>query len=149
MVVNVTQPVAPTPLALNVSVTAGLGTFTDGLAQTYTSTVAATVSSPGPAVLTIADLTGVGTPGHLYNPANGGFSLVHAIQAQGASSAPNATGFGPAAVSASQLTLLSYSSTVSNDTPTVTLAQTIDANEGLHSGAYSKTLTFTLTTPSP
>jgi hypothetical protein len=52
-------------------------------------------------------------------------------------------------VGAAPLGLRSWSGPVSNDNVTVDLGQTIGANDPLRTGAYSKTLTFTLSTTSP
>jgi hypothetical protein len=38
---------------------------------------------------------------------------------------------------------------VSNDPVTITFGQHVNANDALRTGAYSKTLTFTLSTTSP
>ena len=46
-------------------------------------------------------------------------------------------------------TVLSYSAPVANDAVTVSFQQAIGANDALRTGAYSKTLTFTLSTTSP
>ena len=54
------------------------------------------------------------------------------------------------AVSGSPLTLKTWSAPVSNDPVTVAFTQSIGANdERLRTGAYSKTLTFTLSTTQP
>jgi hypothetical protein len=42
-----------------------------------------------------------------------------------------------------------YSGPVSNDVVTIDFKQSIGANEPLRTGAYSKTLTFTLSTTTP
>ncbi len=57
--------------------------------------------------------------------------------------------FAPVTASASPLTLLSYPKEIANDVVTVTFRQRISATEGLRSGTYSKTLTFTLSTTQP
>jgi hypothetical protein len=46
-------------------------------------------------------------------------------------------------------TLHTYSGPVSNDPLTIRLKQPIGASEPLRTGAYSKTLTFTLSTTAP
>ena len=51
--------------------------------------------------------------------------------------------------SASPTALLSYPGPVSNDTVTLAFRQQIGANDALRTGAYSKTLTFTLSTTTP
>jgi hypothetical protein len=42
-----------------------------------------------------------------------------------------------------------WTAPVSNDTVNITYKQTIKANDPLRTGAYSKTLTFTLSTTQP
>jgi hypothetical protein len=83
-------------------------------------------------------------PGHLVN---GTFSLPQALQAQATS--PAGTSAGMAAVGASPATLLTYAAPVSNDAVALAFKQTIGANDALRTGAYSKTLTFTLSTTNP
>ena len=51
--------------------------------------------------------------------------------------------------SASPTSLLTYSGPSSNDSVTLNFKQTIGANDALRTGAYSKTLTFTLSTTTP
>ncbi len=46
-------------------------------------------------------------------------------------------------------TLLTYSGPVSNDPAIVTFQQHVDAGDALRTGAYAKTLTFTLSTSTP
>ena len=45
--------------------------------------------------------------------------------------------------------MLSYAGPMSNDAVTVALPAGIGANDALRTGAYSKTLTFTLSTTQP
>jgi hypothetical protein len=68
----------------------------------------------------------VSDPGHLTN---GAFSLPEALQV---TMTPNSWG-GP----------------VSNGTSTIAFSQHIGANDALRTGAYSRTLTFTLSTTTP
>jgi hypothetical protein len=49
----------------------------------------------------------------------------------------------------SPLALLTYAGPVSNDAVTLGCRQHIGASQGLRTGTYSKTLTFTLSTTSP
>ena len=49
----------------------------------------------------------------------------------------------------SPLNLLSHSGPVTNDAVTIGLRQHVTANQALRTGAYSKTLTFTLSTTTP
>ena len=57
---------------------------------------------------------------------------------------------GPVGGSAAPLTLLTYRApTPGSDTATLNFKQSISATEPLRTGAYSKTLTFTLSTTTP
>ena len=51
--------------------------------------------------------------------------------------------------SAAPTLLASWAAPVSNDLVTVTFTQHISRTDALRTGAYSKTLTFTLTTTTP
>jgi hypothetical protein len=111
----------PATLSLTPGAPATFGAFTPGLAKDYTaSTTANVISSAGDAALTVSD------PGHLTN---GAFALPEPLQ-----------------VSFSKST---WSAPVSNDAVAVTFKQQIKANDALRTGAYSKTLTFTLSTTTP
>ena len=92
------------------------------MAQDYTATTTANViSTAGDAALTVSD------PGRLTQ------RRVLAAVAAGRSSSRRSTWAAP----------------VSNDPVTVTFKQHIGANDALRTGAYSKTLTFTLSTTTP
>jgi hypothetical protein len=78
------------------------------------------ISTAGDAALTVSD------PGHL---ANGTFTLPEALRVE---IAPNA-----------------WTAPVSNGTSTITFRQHIGTTDALRTGAYSKTLTFTLSTTMP
>ena len=92
-----------------------------GVAREYTaSTTANVISSAGDATLSFSD------PGRLTN---GAFSLAQPLQVA--------------------LSKSTWNTPVSNDTVTVSFTQAIGADEALRTGAYSKTLTFTLSTTSP
>jgi hypothetical protein len=100
---------------------ATFGAFTPGVTKDYTATTTATViSTAGDAALSVSD------PGHLMN---GTFALP----------SPLAVSFSKAA----------WTGPVSNDLVTVTFKQHIDSTDALRTGAYSKTLTFTLSTTTP
>ena len=111
----------PATLSLTLGAPASFGAFTPGVAKEYTaSTTATVVSTAGDAALSVSD------PGHL---ANGVFSLAQ-----------------PLSVSLSRS---AWSAPVSNDVVDVRFEQAIGANEPLRTGAYTKTLTFTLSTTNP
>jgi hypothetical protein len=84
------------------------------------STTANVISTAGDATLTSSD------PGHLMN---GTFALPSPLEVSFSRSAWNAP--------------------VSNDAVTIGFKQHIGANDALRTGAYSKTLTFTLSTTTP
>jgi len=111
----------PPTLSLTLGSAASFGAFTPGVARTYTASTTATVtSSAGDAALAVSD------PGHLVN---GAFTLPQPLQ-----------------VSLSKAT---WSAPVSNDAVTVGFTQRVEATDALRTGAYSKTLTFTLSTTQP
>ncbi|MBE2318009.1 chitobiase/beta-hexosaminidase C-terminal domain-containing protein [Solirubrobacter sp. CPCC 204708] len=115
----------PATLALNVD-GGSFGQFIPGVAQTYTAESTATViSTAGNATLTVADQS-ANKPGHLVN---GAFSLAQPLQGLGV--------------------IKTWDAPVSNDRVTVTLSQAIGRDEPLRTGAYSKTLTYTLSTTQP
>ena len=108
-------------------------------ATTSRSTSATVISTAADATLSVADPSSNAT-GRLVN---GSFSLAQPLQAGtfgnyaavGGSSNPTA--------------IHSYAGPVSNDQVTIGFKQSIGANEGLRTGTYSKTLTFTLSTTNP
>src|SRR5262249_8024944 len=110
----------PATLSLSVG-SASFGVFTPGVDRTYTAqTTANVISTAGDAALSVSD------PGHLTN---GAFSLPEALQVS--------------------LSKASWTGPVSNDAVAVAFTQHIGANDALRTGAYSRTLTFTLSTTSP
>jgi hypothetical protein len=136
----------PATLSLSLAPSASLGSFTPGMARDYETNVAATLTSTaGDATLSVADPSANAT-GRLVN---GTFSLSSPLQARATNSANTSTAFAPITGSASPLTLLTYPGPISLDQVTIGFKQPILANEGLRTGAYTKTLTFTLSTTSP
>jgi hypothetical protein len=116
----------PATLALTLGAAAQFGPFTPGLAKEYTATTAATViSSAGDATLTVTDPSSTAT-GHLVN---GAFSLPQPLQGLGV--------------------VKTWTAPTSNEAVPVTFKQAIGATDALRTGAYSKTLTFTLSTTTP
>ena len=111
----------PATLALTLGPAATFGTFVPGVANDYTATATANViSSAGDAALTVSD------PGHLMN---GTFSLAEPLRVSFSKSA--------------------WTAPVSNDVVTILAKQLVKATDPLRTGAYSKTLTFTLSTTNP
>ena len=103
--------------------------------------MAATVTSTSEdAALSVIDPSSTAT-GRL---ANGAHALAAPLQvnADGGAFAPLRTDNGP-------LALLSWNGPVSNRTVQLGFKQSIAANEGLRTGTYGKTLTYTLSTTQP
>ena len=111
----------PATLALTLGAPASFGAFVPGVAAEYTATTTANViSTAGDATLSVSD------PGHLTN---GAFSLPQPLRVEFSKSTWNAP--------------------TSNESVTVTFKQAIGSTDALRTGAYSKTLTFTLSTTNP
>jgi hypothetical protein len=110
----------PATLSLTLGPAASFGTFTPGVARTYTASTTATVTSTaGDAGLTV-------TSGTL---ANGPFTLASPVVVTPAKTA--------------------WAGPVSNDSFAVAFAQSIGASEPLRTGRYSTDVTFTLATTAP
>jgi len=110
----------PATLSLTLGAPASFGAFTAGVDKTYEATTTANViSTAGDATLT--------TDGGTLS--NGAFSLSEPLQ----------IAFSKAA----------WSAPASNDPVTITFKQHIGAMQPLRTGAYSKTVTFTLATTTP
>ena len=130
----------PATLALTLGPAATFGAFTPGVSKDYTAAQSANViSSAGDATLSVADPSSTAT-GHLVN---GTFSLPSALQASAGGAAADVGG------SSAPTQLKTWSAPVSNDPVTVTFSQHVSANDALRTGAYAKTLTFTLSTTTP
>jgi predicted deacylase len=121
----------PATLSLSLGAPANFGAFTPGVAKDYTaSTTATVISTAGDATLSASDPSTV-APGHLVN---GTFSLPQSLQVAG-STLPS--------------TIKTYAGPVSNDQVAIDFKQSIGAGDALRTGAYTKTLTFTLSTTAP
>jgi hypothetical protein len=146
---SVTSPLSgtvPPTLSLAIGNAASLGNFTLGVAADYTASLPATVTSTaGDATLTAADPSAI-APGHL---ANGAYTLAQPLQVGATNAANPAASFAPLAGAASPLTLLTWTGPVSNDAVTVDFKQSIGAGDTLRTGAYAKSVVFTLTTGQP
>ena len=111
----------PATLALTLGAVRDVRRLHAGLTKDYTTeTTANVLSTAGDATLSVSD------PGHLTN---GAFAL------------PS-----PLVVEFSKAT---WTAPVTNDPVTIAFKQHIDASDALRTGAYSKTLTFTLSTTTP
>ncbi len=136
----------PATLSLSLGAPATFGAFTPGIAKDYlASTTANVISTAGDATLAVADPSSSNT-GHLVN---GTFALPQALQANGMRPGGTAGAYAPVGGSASPTTLATYDGPVSNEVATIGFKQPIAANDALRTGAYSKTLTFTLSTTTP
>jgi len=138
-----------TPPTLNLTLGAPgmFAPFVPGVGTDYTTTVAAQIlSTAGNAQLSVADSSATQT-GHLVN---GTFVLAAPLQIAGTrpTTPPAAPVFAAVGGSANPTTLITFDDIV-NETDTITLKQPIGQTESLRTGAYSKTLTFTLSTTNP
>jgi hypothetical protein len=133
-------------LSLTTGTPATFGAFTPGLAKDYTATTTANViSTAGDAALSVSDPSSTAT-GHLTN---GTFSLPSALQAKATSASGAGGALRDVGGSAAPTPLLTYSGPASNDAVSLGFQQHIGATDALRTGAYSKTLTFTLSTTTP
>jgi hypothetical protein len=137
----------PATLALSLGSPAAFAAFTPGMDRSYDATSVATViSSAGDAALSVSDPSANAT-GRLVN---GAFSLLEPLQARATSAAGLGGSLMPLSTTAgSPLTLLTYAAPASNDAVTVAFHQHVGSTQALRTGAYSKTLTFTLSTTTP
>jgi hypothetical protein len=133
----------PATLSLTLGAPASFGAFTPGVTKTYeAATTANVISTAGNATLSVADPSPTAT-GHLVN---GAFSLPQPLQARARNAANTGTAYNNVG---SNLNLLTYDGPVSNDAVDLQFSQLINANDALRTGAYAKTLTFTLSTTAP
>ncbi len=136
----------PATLSLSVGPAATFAPFIPGVAQTYeAATTANVISSAGDALLSVADPSSQNT-GHLVN---GTFALPQPLQARARNAANTGTAYNNVGSSASPLNLLTYNGPISNDQVALQFSQRINQTDALRTGAYSKTLTFTLSTTQP
>ncbi len=77
------------------------------------------------------------------------FALPQTLQARGRNAANTATTYANVGSSATPTSLLTYTGPASNDVVTVGFSQLVNSTDALRTGAYSKTLTFTLSTTTP
>jgi glucose/arabinose dehydrogenase len=135
----------PKTLGLSFSSTGAVfGGFVPGVGNTYAASIAATVTSTLPdAALGVVDQSAV-SPGRLVN---GTTPLANPLRVRANNAANPSTSM--QTISATPVTLLSWTAPVSNDPVTVTFNQTIGATEPLKAGAYTKTVTFTLSSTTP
>jgi hypothetical protein len=136
----------PATLSLTLGTPASFAPFTPGVTKPYeAATTAKVISTAGDATLSVADPSSFQT-GHLVN---GTFFLPQPLQARARNAANTGTAYNNVGSSASPLNLLTYSGPVSNDEVALQFSQLINATDALRTGAYTKTLTFTLSTTTP
>jgi hypothetical protein len=137
----------PATLSLALGTPASFGAFIPGVTADYTANMTANViSTAGDATLSVSDPGSTAT-GHLVN---GSFSLPQPLQAHAAGAHGATVGaLTPVGSSANPLALLTYAAPVSNDAVAIDFKQSIGATDALRTGAYAKTLTFTLSTTTP
>jgi len=125
MIETTVSGTVPATLSLQLAAVPSFGAFVPGVARTYAVTSSATVTSTaGDATLSVGD-------GRL---ANGTFTLAQPVRVNG-TPAPGIVKTWTAPTTAERVDL--------------TFEQAIGADEPLRTGAYAKTLTFTLSTTSP
>lgn len=143
--------IAPAPASAAFGVTLGpapqLPAFVPGEDATSTTTLAATVETDDPALLTVQDV-GAPVPGHLHQP--GGAVLSQPLTVGAQTTAPGASGSAPTALGATPVTLVTYTSPLAvPDAVSISLTQRIAADEPLRTGRYGASLLFTLTAATP
>jgi hypothetical protein len=134
--------IVPSVLGLTVN-ELKFGSFTPGVAQTYTGTTTALATSSWQnAALTVYDEDpNTATNGRLIN----GTSIIPRDM-----DVLNNTGVYQALGNATaQRTVATWTTPISNAAATITLRQVINATDVLQSGEYAKTLTFALSTTTP
>ena len=136
----------PATLSLTLGQAAAFPPFTPGVDGVYNaSTTANVISSAGDGALSVSDPSSTNT-GKLMN---GTFTLAQPLQVSATSAGGTGGAFAPVGGSAAPTSVLTYNGPKSNDQVTVNFRQTIGRTEALRTGAYSKTLTFTLSTTQP
>jgi len=131
----------PAVLSLTLDAPASFRPFGPGVAKDYTtSTIATVTSTAGDATLSVADPSGT----HTGKLVNGAFALPQPLQIRARTGAFAAIGG-----ASSPTALLGYDGPITDDPVPIDFKQSIGANDALRTGAYSKTLTFTLSTTTP
>jgi sugar phosphate isomerase/epimerase len=139
----------PSMLALSIPGTGGsFGTFAPTITRTYdTSLPGIVTSTAGDATLSVVDNDPV-NPGKLVNlKDNTVYALPSSLTIRGLNAAQPNPAF--AAVSGTPLTLLSWVGPFNQQPITLGFRQAIGSTDVLRTGAYTKTLTLTLSTTNP
>jgi uncharacterized protein with LGFP repeats len=136
----------PATLSLRLGASATFGSFTPGVTKDYTAAITAqVVSTAGAGRLSVADPSA----DHTGQLVNGRYALPSQLQAKATSLAGHGFAFADVGSGAGPTPLLTYGDPVSNDPVAITFSQHIGATDVLRTGAYAKTLTFTLSTAQP
>ena len=131
----------PPTLSLELGAPGSFGSFQPGVTREYAASTTATVtSSAGDATLSVADHSSTDT-GKLVN---GSYTLAQRMQVRSGTAA-----FAPVGGATSPTVLFAYHAPVTRGLVGVEFKQSVGETEGLRSGAYRKTLTFTLSTTMP
>ena len=137
---------APATLDLTLGTPTAFAPFIPGVAKEYTTSLGATLTSTAAdATLWVADASATAT-GRLVN---GTFALEAPLQVSATSPKGVSAGQAPVGGSAAPTKLLTYAGPLAAEAATLTFKQAIGGTEGLRTGGYSKTLTFTLSTTTP
>ena len=136
----------PWTLTINLAATGPtLGPIIPGIAATYDASMTATLTSSTPnATLSIADADS-GT-GRLTN---GTTELSSALQVRATNAANPNTTFANLRGMNNPVALLSYNTALANEPVTITMRQTIAANQAMTAGGYAKSVVFILSTTTP
>jgi sugar phosphate isomerase/epimerase len=135
-------------LSLTLTAPANFGAFTPAVARNYDAVGGASVvSTAGDATLSVSDPSTT-APGHLVN---GAFALPQALQVRANNNGNQGTAYSTLSeVTGTPTNLLTYATpTAGADLVSLHFRQAIGATDTLRSGAYTKTLTFTLSTTTP
>jgi hypothetical protein len=131
----------PATLSLTLGASVGFGAFIPGVTRDYfASTTANVISTAGDATLSVADPS----PTHTGHLVNGAFFLPQRLQVRA-----NEGTYAPVGGSSAPTAIHTYDGPVTNDQVTIGFKQSIAASDALRTGAYSKTLTYTLSTTNP
>jgi hypothetical protein len=131
----------PATLAVTLGSSPTFGNFIPNVARDYlAATVATVTSTAGEATLSVADRSAT----HTGKLVNGTYALPQPLQIRAGEGA-----FAPLGGSASPTPLVMFNGPVSGTVVPIELKQPIGELDGLRRGAYTKTLTFTLSTTTP
>ncbi len=130
-----------------------LGQFLPGVANTYTASLGATITTTGQTSTLSASDPSTLFPGHLVNSTavGGPYALAQGLQVDAADTSGVTSGGGTYSdlSTANPATLLTFAQPVTNDPVTLGFKQPIAATDPLRTGAYNKTIVFTVSTNTP